>query len=76
MSGRRRSAAGRRRAERSSTSDEAQLELVREARAALATLPTESLYRIHDLLESLLAAPDLNADALAELRRTLKRAVR
>lgn len=72
MSGRRRSQQGRRRTPRPATSPEAQLALVKQARSALPTLPTESLYRVHALLESILAAPDLDADALAELRRALE----
>jgi hypothetical protein len=55
---------------------QARLELVRRARESLAALPTESLYRIHDLLERVLAEPELDEKTLDELERTLTPAAR
>jgi hypothetical protein len=72
VSGRRRSGADRRPTRPRSRSAEAQLALVKQARAALPTLPTESLYRIRDLLERVLAGPELEAEAWAELRDALE----
>ena len=67
----RRGAAGRRRARPRPVPMEARLEVVRRAREALPTLPTDSLHRIHDLLERVLAEPDLDLDAIDELERAL-----
>jgi hypothetical protein len=71
VSGRRRPAAGRRHAQRKVVPAEAGLELVKRAREALPGLPTESLYRIHDLLERVLAEPELDAATFEELERAL-----
>ena len=67
----RRAATGRRRASPKPVPVEARLEVVRRAREALPTLPTDSLFRIHDLLERVLAEPELDLDALDELERAL-----
>ena len=69
-------AAGRRPTRRTAGVQEARLELVRRARESLPTLPTESLYRIHDLLERVLAEPEVDENALEELERMLTLAAR
>ena len=50
---------------------EDQLEAVRRTRQVLQTLSTPALYRIHDLLERLLAEPDLDTKLLNELEQLL-----
>ena len=71
-----RTTSGPRRTGRRATPVEARLELISRAREALPLLPTDSLYRIYDLLETALAKPDLDPDALDELERALQPASR
>jgi trimethylamine:corrinoid methyltransferase-like protein len=68
----RRSASGRRRTQRQAPPAEARLDLVKRAREALPTLSTDSLYRIHDLLERVLEEPELDPRAFDELERALE----
>jgi hypothetical protein len=72
VTARRRSPAGRRQSRVSAAAADSRLELIKRAREALPTLPTDSLYRIHDLLERALAETELDPKTLDELDRALK----
>jgi hypothetical protein len=48
------------------------LELIRQARELLPSLPTDTLYGVHDLLERALTEPELDPGLLEELERAIR----
>jgi hypothetical protein len=63
---------GRRRGQRRKPGpSERQLAVVRRARDQLRELPTAKVRRIQDLLERVLAEPELDRETVAELERIL-----